>query len=191
MWFVPTSRASSSLCRGSTKIGADMPGAERPGLLQRRPAAQASRPRRRAQRRSSSTSSSCSRKTSAAARSSKKARSAPSLSRSTVMPAAMAWPPPLTSRPSVDRVAHQPAEVEAGDRAAGAGADAVGVEGDGEGRTARSVPSAARPAGRRCPDASSWLAVTRIAGPEPPASSASASASPRPASAAPSPGAPG
>ena len=33
------------------------------------------------------------------ARSSKKARSSPSLSRSTVMPAAMAWPPPLTIRP--------------------------------------------------------------------------------------------
>ena len=37
------------------------------------------------------------------------------------------------------RVAHQPAEIEAGDRAARAGADAVRVEGDGEGRPPRMI----------------------------------------------------
>ena len=51
-----------------------------------------------------------------------------------VTPAAMAWPPPLRRRPVGHRLAHRAAEIDARDRAAGAGADAARLERDGEGR---------------------------------------------------------
>ena len=55
------------------------------------------------------------------------------------MPAAMRMAAALDDQPGIGRLAHQPAEVEARHRAARTGADAVGVEGDGEGRPARMI----------------------------------------------------
>ena len=60
-----------------------------------------------------------------------------------VTPAAIGWPPPLINRPSCDRPAHRLAEIDAGDRAAGAGADATGLERDGERRPAEFLLEAA------------------------------------------------
>ena len=85
----------------------------------------------------SSTSSSCSRNTSAAARSSKKARKRAELVALDRDAGRHRMAAALDDQPLRGRLAHQPAEIEAGDRAAGAGADAVRVEGDGEGRAAR------------------------------------------------------
>ena len=52
----------------------------------------------------------------------------------TVIPAAMACPPPLTSSPSAHRVPHRPAEIDARDGAAGAGAEISRLERDRKSR---------------------------------------------------------
>ena len=65
-----------------------------------------------------------------------KARNSASLSLRSVTPAAMAWPPPLISSPAGDRLTHRLAEIDAGDRAARAGADAARLERDRERRPA-------------------------------------------------------
>ena len=66
-------------------------------------------------------------------RSSRKARQSPSRSVASVTPAAIACPPPLIATPGFDRRPHHPAEIDARDRAAGAGRVAPG-EAQREGR---------------------------------------------------------
>ncbi len=70
--------------------------------------------------------------TSAPSVASRKARSGASAPLRSVTPAAMAWPPPLSSKPLGHRAPHRAADIDAGDGAARAGADAAGLERDGE-----------------------------------------------------------
>ena len=51
----------------------------------------------------------------------------------------MAWPPPLTRSPSLHRLPHRAAEIDARDRASRAGADAARLERDGKGRPAEAL----------------------------------------------------